>query len=294
MLIRVLPVLALAAAAVSPLFAQQPQLSEEERARRMAEYMEQVKKDLATPTPIQALDSVWIEELTWMEVRDAMAAGKTTAIVSTGGIEQNGPYVATGKHNYILESSCEMIARQLGDALCAPIIKLVPEGSIDPPSGHMLYPGTISVRQETFEAMLEDVVSSLKAHGFETVALIGDSGGNQRGMKNVAERLNERWGQKIALFVPEYYANDEVMRFMNEDLGIVEPKNDGLHDFYWATAMQMVTDPATVRYDERVAAGKAMINGVSIAPKEDSIKVGRQLLQVRVEATVAAIQSAIR
>jgi hypothetical protein len=49
--------------------------------------------------PIAAHNSVWIEQLTWMEVRDAIRSGKTTVIVPTGGVEQNGPYPVTGKHN---------------------------------------------------------------------------------------------------------------------------------------------------------------------------------------------------
>jgi creatinine amidohydrolase len=252
-----------------------------------------VDEQLRAPRPIPAANSIWIEELTWMEIRDAMADGKTTVIVPTGGIEQNGPYVALGKHNYILQSTCEMLARQMGNALCAPIIKLVPEGNIEHPSGHMRYPGTISVREETFEAMLEDVGSSLKAHGFQHIIYIGDSGGNQRGMEVVAQRLNQRWGHPIALYIPEYYDNDAVIAYMNNDLGILEPDSEGVHDFYWITAMQMVTDPATVRYDERVAVGKASINGVSIVPKEQTVEVGRKLLQFRVDATIAAINAAL-
>ena len=124
-----------------------------------------------------------------------MAAGKQTVIIPTGGIEQNGPYVATGKHNYVLETSCEWIARELGDALCAPIIRLVPEGDIDQPSGHVRYPGTVSLREETFRAVLRDVGERLRAHGFEHIIYIGDSGGNQRGMSVVAQELNERWGK---------------------------------------------------------------------------------------------------
>ena len=63
--------------------------------------------DIDAHRPIPAIDRVFIEELTWMEVRDAIKAGKTTVIVGTGGIEQNGPYVATGKHNYVLEATTE-------------------------------------------------------------------------------------------------------------------------------------------------------------------------------------------
>ena len=171
-------------------------------------------QELDAPRPIEALNSVWIEELTWMEVRDEIAAGKTTAIISTGGVEPNGPYVATGKHNFVLESACDWLARELGDALCAPIVKLVPEGNIDPPSGHMQYPGTISVRQETFEAILEDVGRSLAAHGFTDIIYIGDSGGNARGMRTVATMLTEEWAAAgrgaTAHHIGEFYNYSEI------------------------------------------------------------------------------------
>ncbi len=253
-------------------------------------------QELDAPRPIDALNSVWIEELTWMEVRDAIESGKTTAIVSTGGIEPNGPYVATGKHNYVLMSACDQLARELGDALCAPIVKLVPEGSIDPPSGHMLYPGTLSVRQETFEAVLEDVGRSLAAHGFTDVVYIGDSGGNARGMGRVATKLDDEWAARgigaSAHHIPEFYNYSDVERYMEEDLGYEQPVDEGLHDNLYITSIMMVTDPTVVRYDQRVAAGKATINGASIEPKDEIIELGRKLLQYRVDVTAAAIREA--
>jgi creatinine amidohydrolase/Fe(II)-dependent formamide hydrolase-like protein len=253
-------------------------------------------QEIDAPRPIEALNSVWIEELTWMEVRDEIEAGKTTAIVSTGGIEPNGPYVATGKHNYVLMSACDLLARELGDALCAPIVKLVPEGSIDPPSGHMLFPGTLSVRQETFEAVLEDVGRSLAAHGFTDVIYIGDSGGNARGMRNVATKLNDEWaaaGAGVSAYhIGEFYNYSEIERYMEEDLGYEQPVDEGLHDNLYITSIMMVTDPTVVRYDQRVAAGKATINGASIEPKDEIIELGRKLLQYRIDLTSAAIREA--
>ena len=268
-------------------------MSPEERARFQAEQERQLQEEMRAPRPIEALNSVWIEELTWMEVRDALRAGKTTAIIPTGGIEQNGPYLATGKHNYVLQGACEDLARKLGDALCAPIIKLVPEGGIEEPSGHMRYPGTISLRQETFEMVLDDVASSLKAHGFEHIIFIGDSGGNQRGMATVAAAVNERWGQTIAHHIPVYYDKSAVVEWMESELGIVQPTNDGLHDNYIITSEIMITDPTMVRYDQRVEAGKATINGLSIEPMEKTIEMGKKLLGYRVDRTVEAIRAAI-
>ncbi len=253
-------------------------------------------QELDAPRPIEALNSVWIEELTWMEVRDEIEAGKTTAIISTGGIEPNGPYVATGKHNFVLMSACDLLAREMGNALCAPIVKLVPEGSIDPPSGHMNYAGTISVRQETFEAILEDVGRSLAAHGFTEILYIGDSGGNARGMRAVAEKLTADWAaagrDAKAHHIGAFYNYSEIERYMEEDLGYEQPMDEGLHDNLYITSIMMVTDPTVVRYDQRVAAGKATINGASIEPKEEIIELGRKLLQYRIELTIAAIEEA--
>lgn len=248
--------------------------------------------EIRMENPIAPLNSVWIEELTWIEVRDAMAAGKTTAIIPTGGIEQNGPYVALGKHNYVLEGACDAIARELGNALCTPIIKLVPEGGFEPKTGHMRYPGTLTVRDETFQMMLEDVGHSLHVHGFEHIIYIGDSGGNQSGMAAAAAALNERWGETRAHHIAGYYDNAGVVARMNE-LGVEEGPSDGYHDTYWLTSMQMTVDPSTVRYDERVAAGKATINGVSIAPKEETIALGEQLMEWRNNKTVELIREAI-
>ena len=268
-------------------------MTPEQRAQFLAEQERQLQQDFATPRPIDALNSVWIEELTWMEIRDALAEGKTTAIISTGGIEQNGPYLATGKHNYVLAGACEGIARALGNALCAPVLKLVPEGGIEEPTGHMRYPGTISLREDTFQAVLDDVASSLKAHGFEHIVFIGDSGGNQRGMETVAGALNERWSDASAHFIPEFYEYEKVFEYMDSELGIKEPTNDGLHDDYVITSIMMVADPTSVRHEQRVKAGKASINGLSIEDKDKTIEIGKKLLNFRVHQTVIAIQAAL-
>ncbi len=252
----------------------------------------ELEDELVMERPIPALNTIWIEEMTWIEIRDALAEGKRTAIVPTGGIEQNGPYVAMGKHNYVLEGMCERIARMLGDALCAPIIKLVPEGGINPPTGHMRYSGTLSVRQETFEAMLEDVGRSLHQHGFEWIVFIGDSGGNQTGMQNAANLLNEEWGTEKALFIAEFYDNAGVQLHMEETFGIFE-ESEGWHDNYWLSAMQAAVDPETVRYEERVQSGRASINGVSLVPLGRTIAVGEELMRWRTDQTVAAILTAM-
>ena len=246
------------------------------------------------PNPLPAATTVWIEEMTWMDVRDAMKAGKKTVIISTGGIEPNGPWLALGKHNYVLRANCDAIARKLGDALCAPIVPFVPEGRIDPPGGHMTSPGTISVTNETFEALLSDIVHSMKVHGFENIVLIGDSGGNVRPMQSVADKFTKQWsGTPRVLHIPEHYAYSTVTAAM-EAKGLIpkERKSDGLHDDPTITMNMMVTDPQSVRWEARVKAGKATIDGVSIADRDKAIATGKEIVAFRAEVTAAAIRKA--
>ena len=247
--------------------------------------------DAANPLP--SPNTVWLEEMTWMDVRDAMKAGKTTAIIPTGGFEPNGPWLALGKHNYVLRTNCESIARRLGNALCAPIIAFVPEGTIDPPSGHMTTRGTISLRNETFRALLTDVIHSLKVHGFKNIILIGDSGGNQAGQRAVADSLTAIWqGDPVVAHVQEYYDYAGVAKYM-ETHGLVSGKSDGLHDDPVITLNMFATDPRSVRWEERVKAGKASIDGVSIADRKKNLELARQIVEFRKTTTIDAIKKAI-
>lgn len=247
-----------------------------------------------TPNPLPPPDTVWLEEMTWMDVRDAMKAGKTTAIISTGGIEPNGPWLALGKHNYVLRSNCDAIARKLGNALCAPIISLVPEGGIEPRTGHMLTAGTLTVREATFEAVLTDTVSSLKAHGFRNIILIGDSGGNQAGQKAVAEKLNARWkGNPVVAHIPEYYDYASVLQYLVE-IGVRKPNvSDHIHDDPAISLNMFNTDPSTIRWEQRVKIGKAMIDGVNLADKAKATEIAKKIVEFRATKTVEAIRKVI-
>jgi creatinine amidohydrolase len=256
--------------------------------------------DPNTPRVLDAHDSVFLEELTWLEVRDAMRAGKRTAIVATGGIEMNGPYLALGKHNYVLRATTEAIARQLGDALIAPIVPFVPEGDIEPPTGHMRYPGTISVTAETFQRLLIDIASSLRMHGFEHIILIGDSGGNQAGLKAVAAELSAKWaatGTSTAKtpgaaarihYIPEYYDLQGVTDWL-ESQGIKE-KDEELHDEVAIEAVMATVDPMLIRTKQRLAKGKFSINGVDLAPLEKTVALGKRVAEFRAQKTVEAIR----
>jgi creatinine amidohydrolase len=252
-----------------------------------------VKPDFNAPRPIAAVDSVLIEDLTWMEVRDAMRAGKDTVIVATGGVEQNGPYLVAGKHNVVLRGITDVIARKLGNALVAPIVGFVPEGDIDPPNLHMLYPSTVSVTEDTYRRLLTDICQCYRVHGFKNIILIGDSGGNQDGLKAVAEQLNASWkdDQTKLYFIPEFYSYKSLTGWL-ESQGIKQA-DEGLHDDFAMTAQMLALDPTSVRMKQRIAAGKFHINGVDLAPVEKTVEWGRKILDYRAQITVQAIRKAM-
>lgn len=252
-----------------------------------------VAPDPNTIRPIAAVDTLFIEDMTWMEVRDAMKSGKRTVIVATGGVEQNGPYLVTGKHNVVLRGTTEAIARKLGDTLIAPIVPFVPEGDIDPPTVHMKYPGTISVSEETYQSLLTDICRSLRTHGFRNIVLIGDSGGNQAGMEAVAKKLNAQSSDPKGriLYIPEYYNFPAVGKWLEEQGIQQEP--EGYHDDFGMTAMMMAVDPTSVRTKERIAAGKFSINGVNLAPAKKTIAWGHRIIDFRADAAVTAIRAKV-
>ena len=241
------------------------------------------------PRPIDMHDSVWIEDLTMLEVRDLLKAGKTTALILTGGIEENGPYLTTGKHNNVLKATGESIARSLGNALVAPIVTLEPGNPMRP----NLSPGTIVLSQATFQAVLTDMANSLRSQGFKDVVMVGDSGGNAKGMQAAATALNVEWkGQGYVHFIPEYYNYADVEKFEEEKLGIHE-KLEGYHDDYYITAIISTVSTDAIRMPERRKAGKFVINGVPLDPIAKTIENGKKMVAFRTEATVAAIQKSM-
>ena len=246
---------------------------------------------MTMPRPIEALDNVWIEELTMMEVRDALVEGKTTALILTGGIEENGPYLTTGKHNHVLRVMGESIATTLGDALIAPIVTLEP-GNPD----NSRSPGTVVLSRTTYEAMLTDMATSLKSQGFRNIIFMGDSGGNQRSMAAVTDALSTAWrgGSTGIYHIAEYYNYADVHAYQQDVLGVQEdPRLEGLHDDYYITSIIMNDDPQHVRLEQRIKAGKASINGISILPAEKTIEHGRRLIEFRTDVTVRAIREAM-
>ena len=248
---------------------------------------------LASTASAQVPDTVFLEQLTWDEVRDFIAAGKTTVIVPTGGTEQNGPHMALGKHNVRIAANAELIARRLGNTLVAPVMAYVPEGGIDPPTGHMRFAGTISLPDPVFRQVLEYAARSLKQHGFRDIVFIGDSGPNQPGQNAVAATLNAEWAgsnTRVHAIAGYYRADPEGDAAEMMKRGI-RKEEIGNHADVRDTSQMMAVDPKMVRI-AKLQAGDDK-NGIQGDPRRSTPEIGRALIERTVVRTVDLIRKSI-
>ncbi len=249
---------------------------------------------LAAPALAQTPDTVFLEELTWPELRALVSAGKTTIILPIGGTEQNGPHMALGKHNVRVRALSERIARTLGNAVVAPVIAYVPEGSLTPPTGHMRFPGTLTVPDDVFRHILEWAARSARLHGFRDVVFLGDHGSTQAGEKAVAARLNREWAATPARAhaVEEYYrAATTGFRELLQARGY-RPEELGEHAALPDTALTLAIDPRLVRTDPpRDAQVAGAGTGADGDPRRASAELGRLGIDLIVSRTVAAINA---
>jgi creatinine amidohydrolase/Fe(II)-dependent formamide hydrolase-like protein len=235
--------------------------------------------------------NVFHEDITWNEMRDAIRMGYTTYIIPTGGVEQNGPHMVLGKHNFIVNYAAERIAKALGNAIVGPVLGYVPEGTWEPKSGHMRYPGTLGLDEAGFQTVLEANALSAKSAGFKNILLIGDSGGNQAGQQAVAEKLSAAWaaeGVKVA-HIGDYYAKSstDANAWIVANLKI--PANQvGTHAGIIDTSQLMWVNPAMIRFD-KLEAGSAT-NGIAGDPRAATPAIGQALLQIKIDNALAQIR----
>jgi creatinine amidohydrolase/Fe(II)-dependent formamide hydrolase-like protein len=243
---------------------------------------------LSTPLP----NTVHLEDMTWLEVREAVSQGKTAVIIPTAGVEQNGPDLVLGKHRHVVRHTAGRVATELGDALVAPVIDFVPEGNIDPPSGHMKYHGTISVPAEVFSALLKSTIRSLAQHGFTRIYLVGDSLGNQKPQSEVATQMNVALGNgPVTVFhIGDYYgANGQGAWLKGQG---ESDTTIGTHAGIRDTSEMLVVFPEGVRTGmmKPKAGFHLRFTGANGDPTQASLDIGRKMLDLKVQAALRQIR----
>jgi creatinine amidohydrolase len=247
------------------------------------------QRPLTAPLP----NTIEIADMTWVEVRSAVSRGYTTVIVPSGGIEQNGPHMILGKHDWIVRATAERIATKLGQTLVTPVVSFVPEGNYDPPTGHLGFPGTIGISEDAYAQMLDGIARSLKAGGFKTICFIADHGGSAKPQAEVAARLSREWAPQgvRVIDVSDYYAADEAQTRFLKDQGETDA-SIGQHAGISDTSELMAVHPDGVdlsRYADAPFTFES--SGVSGDPMKASAERGRAMLDIKVEAAVRQIKA---
>lgn len=242
---------------------------------------------------VAAPPSVHIEELTWTEVRDAIASGLTTAIYYAGSTEQNGPHMATGKHNFVARHVAGRVASALGNALVYPVMPFAPTGSAVEKSGHMRFPGSVTVTDETFAAVARDVTASARAAGFRNIVLMGDHGGGQKALEALAALLDPQWGPSgfRIYYIPEtYFETERRVEAWLKARGMPFGAHAGLPD-----TSELMSIDGTGRWirRDRLQVGGA-INGIEGDPRQSSAEMGRVFIDMKVEAALEGIRKRVR
>src|SRR5690348_9575760 len=150
--------------------------------------------------PASALD---LEMMTWPELKKAIhEQGKTTALVYNGGTETRGPQCVNGGHTLMAHATVLAIAEKLGNAVAAPVMPF----SVNNANADL--PGTIGLTGPVFAALNEQVAEQLIRNGFKNVVLMGDHGGGQKELGEVAKKLDEKYSSQgiRVVFCDEVYA----------------------------------------------------------------------------------------
>ena len=237
---------------------------------------------------------VEFEMMTWPEVKAALAAGKTTALVYTGGTEQRGPQNVNGGHTLMGKATVHAIALKLGNAIVLPVLPYTPNGA------SAALPGTIGLTNELLQALLERIASEAIKTGFKNVIIMGDHGGGQpNAYVAVAKKMDSTFaptGQHV-YFCDEVYAKankdfDEYLKSQNMPVS----SHAGIPDT--SEMMYLGWDLGWVR-PELVstavgATAPAPSNGISGDARPSTKELGKKIFDMKVEYAVRQIQSLVK
>ena len=235
---------------------------------------------------------VLIEELTWTEVRDAIAAGRSTAIIYAGSTEQNGPHMVIGKHNFIAHYVAQRIAAELGDALVYPTLPFAPTGDPVAKTGHMRFPGSVSLEPAVFESAVRGIAVSAIAAGFRQVYLMGDHGEGQEQLRDVARALDAEWrakGVRVRYVSDVYYKEKEQARAYLAERHIAPDLHAGTDD----TSDLEYIDSLWIRRDKLAQSDsrEQATTGVDGDPTKATREMGQIFIGYKVAAAVAQIRA---
>ncbi len=244
---------------------------------------------------------VEFEMMTWPEVKDALAAGKTTALFYTGGTEQRGPQNVNGGHNLMGKATVKAIALKLGNAIAMPVLPYTPNNA------SATLPGTIGLTPEILAAILERVSEQAITTGFKNIILMGDHGGGQPNVyRDVAKKLDDKYGPQG---IHVYYC-DEVYAKAGADFdkwladnGYPASSHAGIPDTsemlylggdLWVRKELIKTalgDPVRQPGQPRDSTAQRVNNGITGDARRSSAELGKKVFDMKVDYAVKQIRA---
>lgn len=237
--------------------------------------------------------------MTWPEVKKAMAEGKTTALIYNGGTESRGPQNVNGGHTLMGHATVIAIAEKLGNAIAAPVLPF----SVN--NANPALPGTIGLTGPLFAAINEQVAEQMIKNGFKNVVLMGDHGGGQKEMAEVAKKLDEKYAPQgiRVVFCDEVYqkANGDFDKYLEANhlplsshAGIPDT-SEMLYlggDRGWVRKELVATalgDPMRKPGEARDPNAKRVNNGIQGDARPSTPELGKKIFDMKVDYAVDQI-----
>jgi creatinine amidohydrolase/Fe(II)-dependent formamide hydrolase-like protein len=243
---------------------------------------------------------VEFENMTWAEVKQALADGKTTALFYTGGTEHRGPQNTNGGHNFMAKATVKAIALALGNAIAMPVLPFTPNNA----SAQL--PGTLGLTNDILGAILERLSEQAIVSGFRNVVLMGDHGGGQPDVyRDVAKKLDEKYAaQGIHVFYCDsvYAPAQNDFEAWLQSQGYPPSGHAGIFDtsemmyVCGENCVRMdilpnaVGDPVLPRGQRRDPNAPRANNGISGDARRSSAELGKRLFDKRVQYAVSQIR----
>jgi creatinine amidohydrolase len=128
------------------------------------------------------------------EIRD-IPKQDSVLLIPVGCVEQHGPAGYTGADTILAEHVAGQVAERLDHVYVAPALCYGYTPYTD-------FPGTVSLRLETLEAMVRDVVFGYFAHGFRRCIVVNNHGPNEAAIEPVARDIRRQYGESMAILYP--------------------------------------------------------------------------------------------
>ena len=240
------------------------------------------------------------EMMTWPEVKQALASGNTTALIYNGGTEQRGPQNVNGGHTLMGHATVIAIAEKLGNAIAAPVMPF----SVN--NANPALPGTIGLTGPLFAALNEQVAEQMIKNGFKNIVLMGDHGGGQKELGEVAKKLDAQYAPQgiRVVFCDEVYkkAQDDFDAWLAAN-GYPVSSHAGIPDtsemLYlggdkgWVRKELIATavgDPMRKPGEARDPNAKRVNNGITGDARPSTAALGKRAFDMKVDYAVAQIR----